>query len=410
MSAADPGGASAAPSMLPVWPVLAATTTTQSLTTLSALALSAVAPKAAADLGIGPALVGYQVSLVYGGAVITSLIGGGFVARLGATRTSQIALWLAAAGCLLSAIGTLPTLALGALVIGLGYGCTNPGASHLLARTDSGGHMNLIFSIKQCGVPIGGMLAGLLIPPITLAFSWRAGLATVAALALLVSAALMAYRRNWDADRQRTARLFVSPLAGLRLIWRHPILRWLALCSFAFSAVQLSLVSLLVTYLVTEVQIDLVTAGGLLAIAQVAGASGRLGWGWLADRLRSGSKAMILNGLLAAAAAVATAFVTGGWPWLGIAAAVALFGFCAIGWNGVFMAVIARQAPRDSIGLATGATLSITFAGVVVGPSGFAALHDGIGLTYASGYLLMAAITLVGVWCMVQARKGIPPR
>lgn len=67
MTAGQPAPASA----LPVWPVLAATLATQSLTTLCALALSAVAPKAASDLGIGPALVGYQVSIVYFGAVIT---------------------------------------------------------------------------------------------------------------------------------------------------------------------------------------------------------------------------------------------------------------------------------------------------------------------------------------------------
>jgi MFS family permease len=402
--------ASQEPALLPVWQVLAATLATQSLTTLCALVLSAIAPEAAADLGIGPALVGYQVSIIYFGAVVSSLIGGGFVKRLGATRASQLALWLAALGCLLSSIGTLTSLALGALVIGLGYGCTNPAASHLLSRTRSGAHMNLIFSIKQCGVPIGGILAGLLIPPITLWLNWQAGLIACALLALALSLILMRVRADWDGDRQADARLFISPHAGLTLIWRHPILRWLALCSFAYSAVQLSLTGLLVTYLVTEVGIDLVLAGSLLAIAQTAGAAGRLGWGWLADRLRSGSKVLILNGIVAMAASILTAMITVSWPVVLIAAVVALFGFCAVGWNGVFMAVIARQAPRQSIGLATGATLSITFAGVIVGPSGFALMHDKLGISYADGYLLMAFVTLLGVLCMVRARKGIPPR
>lgn len=395
---------------LPVWQVLAATLATQSLTTLCALALSAVAPRAAADLGIGPALVGYQVSVIYAGAVITSLAGGGFVRRLGATRASQLAMWLAAAGCLLSSLGTLPALALGALVIGLGYGCTNPAASHLLSRTRSGAHMNLIFSIKQCGVPVGGVLAGLLLPPVTLLWSWEAGLVACALVTLALSGALFVVRRSWDADRTVAARLFISPLAGLTLIWRHPILRWLAICSFAYSAVQLSLTGLLVTYLVTEIGIDLVLAGSLLAIAQVAGAAGRLAWGWLADRMRSGSKVLIINGVIAALAAVLTALIAAAWPVPLIAAVIAVFGFCAVGWNGVFMAVIARQAPPQSIGLATGATLSITFAGVVVGPSAFAMMHDGLGLSYADGYLLMAGITVLGVLCMVQARKGIPAR
>jgi MFS family permease len=400
----------ASPPTLPVWPVLAATTGTQSITTLSALALSAVAPQAAVDLGTGAGLAGYQVSLVYTGAVITSLIGGGFVRRLGAGRVSQLALWLAAAGCLLSALGSLPALCLGALVIGLGYGCTNPAASHLLSRTRSGAHMNLIFSIKQCGVPIGGMLAGLLIPPVALALDWRAGLLLCALFGIALSVALQSARSSWDTDRIEIAPLFLSPLAGLRVVWGHPILRWLALCSFAYSIVQLCLTGLLVTYLVTEVGMHLVLAGTLLALAQAAGAVGRLSWGWLADRLQSGSKVLILNGTIAIFAAIATAFIQSDWP-LGLTAAIVmLFGFCAVGWNGVFMAVIARQAPRDSIGLATGATLSITFAGVVIGPSGFALMHDELGISYSGGYLLMAFVTLLGAACMVVARRSIPAR
>jgi hypothetical protein len=61
---------------LPIAQVLAVTTSTQVLTTLGALALAAVAPKAAAELGISPALMGYQVAIVYFGALIAALLGG----------------------------------------------------------------------------------------------------------------------------------------------------------------------------------------------------------------------------------------------------------------------------------------------------------------------------------------------
>jgi MFS family permease len=150
---------------LPIGQVLVITTTTQALTTLGALALAAVAPKAAADLAISPALIGYQVAVVYLGAMLSAPIGGGLVRRFGAMRTSQLALWLVAAGCALSALGTLASLAGGAFVMGLGYGGTNPAASHLLSRSPIARNMNLIFSIKQSGVPIGGVLTGMVVPP-----------------------------------------------------------------------------------------------------------------------------------------------------------------------------------------------------------------------------------------------------
>jgi MFS family permease len=392
---------------LPVAQVLVVATTTQSLTTLGVLALAAVAPKAAADLGVSPALVGYQVGAVYFAGMLSSLIGGGLVRRLGAARTSQIALWVVAAGCLLSALGALTLLALGALVMGIGYGLTNPAASHLLARAPTTRHMNLIFSVKQTGVPIGGVLSGVVLPPLALALGWQAGLVACALALVGFSAAIGVVRTRWDADRVCGAPVLAAPFASLGLIWRHKPLRWLAFGSFVYSAVQLCLTGFLVTYLVAEAKLDLVLAGTLLAITHAAGALGRLVWGWLADRLRSGPLALILNGGVAMAGALATAAIAAGWPLWAIAAAVILFGFSAMGWNGVFMAVIARHSPAQTVGMATGGSLAITYAGVMVGPPAFAALHDQLGFTYGAAYALLALVSALGIACLVQTRRSI---
>ena len=390
---------------LPVGQVLAATTATQSFTTMGVLALAAVAPKAAEDLGISAALIGYQMAVTYFGAVLSALTGGPLARRLGATQTSRFALALVAVGCLLSALGTLPALALGAWVMGLGYGVTNPAASHLLARLPATRHMNLIFSIKQCGVPIGGMLAGGLLPPLALTLGWHAGLVACALLTLGLGLALGRVAPLWDQDRNPAAPLLSGPLASTALVWRHPVLRWLALGSLAYSAVQMSLTGFLVTYLVAEIGMSLVLAGTLLSLTHAAGAAGRLAWGWLADRARSGTLALIANGSIAVAGALATAALAADWPLWAVGAALSLFGFCAMGWNGVYMAVVARQSPPQSIGVATGGAIGITFAGVIVGPSAFAALHDRAGLSYADGYALLALVTALGVACVARARS-----
>lgn len=396
-------------SALPVVPVLFFTTTTQALATLGILALAAVAPKAAAELQISAALIGYQVGLSFFGGMQTALLGGGLVRKLGAARTSQLALWLIAAGAALSALGTLATLAFGALVMGWGYGITNPAASHLLSRVPTAGNMNLLFSIKQCGVPIGAVLAGLLMPPITLGAGWQAALLACAVLAAAFSLLLQPWRARWDGDRDASAPTFANPLGSLALIWGNKVLRWLAFCSFLYSAVQLCLSGFLVTFLVEEVHLQLVLAGTLLALTHTAGAAGRLAWGWIADRLRSGTLALIANGCIGVAGALATAAIAPGWPVWAIGLAGAVFGFSAIGWNGVFMAVIARQAPRD-IGAATGGSLFFTYAGVVLVPALFAQLHERAGLTYASGFALLALLTAAGVGCLAMARRHVVNR
>ena len=393
---------------LPIVPVLAVTTATQALTTLAALAMTAVAPRAATDLGISPALVGYQIGVVYFAAMCISPVGGGLVRRLGATRTSQLALWVAAGGCLLSSLGSVPALAAGAFVVGLAYGITNPAASHLLSRMPPTRHMNLVFSIKQCGVPIGGVLAGLAMPPLTIAFGWQAALVVAALLLLALSMPIQAMRSKWDGDRVPAATVLASPLESVRLVWSNGILRWLALSSLAYSAVQLCLTGFLVTYLVREVGLELVLAGTILAAANTAGAAGRLAWGWLADRLRSGTAALLLNGTFGIAGALATASIAADWPIWAAVVATALFGFCAIGWNGVFMAVIVRQSRPEAVALATGGSLTVTYIGIAIGPGAFTLLHDKAGISYSEGYALLGIVLLAGIACLGVARRNRP--
>ena len=58
-----------------------------------------------------------------------------------------------------------------------------------------------------------------------------------------------------------------------------------------------------------------------------------------------------------------------------ILALCSLFGATAIGWNGVQLAEVARNAPADEVGAITGAAGFITFGGVVTGPPTFALIR-----------------------------------
>jgi hypothetical protein len=84
----------------------------------------------------------------------------------------------------------------------------------------------------------------------------------------------------------------------------------------------------------------------------------------------------------------------------------ALFGFCALGWNGVYIAAIARRAPSGTIGHATGGSLVFTYAGVIVTPPAFAALHDRAGLSYGTAFGALALVSAVGIACVVLAWRA----
>ena len=391
---------------LPVGPVLAATTSTQALSTMGVLALASVAPRAAAELNVNAALIGYQVGVTFLAASLSAVTAGGIVRRYGAVRTSQMSLALITLGCLSSAVGAIASLVAGAILMGLGYGLTNPAASQLLSRAPSSRGMNLIFSIKQTGVPIGGVLAGVLMPPLTVSLGWQWALGITALGIATLALLLERVRRAWDTERVPGAPLLEAARSAIVVIWKHEPLRWLAAASFLYSGTQLSLSGFLVTYLVADVGMTLIVAGTILAVTNAAGAVGRLFWGWLADRLASGGKALMANGAMTVALALTTAAMAPTWPTWMVGMVAAAFGFCAMGWNGVYIAVIARQAPAGSIGIATGGSLMVTYAGSVVIPPSFAALHETWDLSYGAGFAGLSFVTALGIACVYLVRRS----
>jgi predicted MFS family arabinose efflux permease len=390
---------------LGLWLALSLMTLVQAFATMATLTVPTIAPEVGTALNLPVAAIGYQVSLIFLGAVVTSLYGGVLVRRFGACLVSQTALTATAAGCLLLATADLAAAVLGSLALGFGYGMTNPAASHLLARV-AGARINLVFSIKQAGVPLGGVAAGILMPQVTLALGWQAALLTAAAMLGALVLALMPLRRRWDDDREPGRTLFQRPFQALALVLSAPVLRWLAASSFAFAFVQTCVSAFLVSMLVGDFRFGLVAAGLLLSVTQIAGFVGRLAWGLLADWLDDGVATLaIVAGLMVVAAGL-TAMTGPTWPIWAIGAVFFLFGASALGWNGIFLAAVARASVPGQVGTATGGGLSVTFAGVMVGPTTFAAVHTGLDIDFAATYGLLTLVAGAGLVCLWLARRA----
>ena len=391
------------------WMTLAITLAVQAMVSMALLTLPVMAPVVASALGVSAALVGVYVALVYAGAMTASLAAGTAVARFGAIRVSQAGLVLCAAGLALCAIPHPAASAVGAVLIGLGYGPITPASSHLLSQTTPAHRMSLVFSVKQTGVPLGGMLAGALVPSLMLLLGWQGALVVSAAASLVCALIAQPLRAHLDADRQTDKPMALGNLAQpIRLVLAHPALKMLAACSFVFSMAQLSLTTYLVTYLAETLAYGLVAAGLALSIAQLGGVAGRILWGWVADRGMGARRMLALLAAVMALSSAATALLSPALPqWL-VLAVLVVFGASAIGWNGVYLAEVARQAPPGLAGVATGGTLAFTFFGVVLGPPVFGAL-SGVFQTYRAGYLALAVPTALCCVALLRARQLARP-
>jgi predicted MFS family arabinose efflux permease len=383
------------------WAPLTITLAIQSMTAMALLALPAMAPRVAEAVGVSVAYVGLYVAIAYVGAITASLASGAAVGRFGSIRVSQFCLVLCAVGLALCAVPVPWAIALGAVLVGLGYGPITPASSHLLARTTPPHRMSLVFSVKQTGVPLGGALAGGIVPTLQLLVGWQYALLLVAAACVAFAVVAQSLRRAFDADRDPHRALGVGALLEpVRLVLAHPSLRTLAGCSFVFSIAQLSLTTYLVTFLTDNLAYGLVAAGAVLSISQLGGVFGRVWWGYAADRWFGARRMLAVLGTLMALAALAAGSLQPEVPRAVVAGVLFVFGASAIGWNGVYLAEVARQSPPGMAGIATAGTLAITFLGNVLGPPLFGGIAGVFG-TYRAGFIALAvplALCAVVLW------------
>jgi MFS family permease len=388
------------------WLPLLATLFIQAMVSMALLTLPVMAPVAAKDLAVSPALVGIYVALTYLGAMISSLTSGTSVTRFGPIRVSQLGLILCAMGLCLCAVPWLPATGLGAVLIGLGYGPITPASSQILTRTTPAHQMSLVFSIKQTGVPLGSMLAGAIVPSLMLGIGWQLSLISVALVCLISAILSQPLRHEMDQQRQVGMKLnFNTLLAPIRMVLSHRTLATMAGCSFMFSMVQVSLTTYLVTYLHDDLSYGLVAAGLLLSITQMGGIVGRVVWGYVADHYLSSQKMLASLAISMTLCAAVTPLLLPILPVYGVWTLLLLFGASAIGWNGVYLAEVARQAPEGKASVATGGTLTFTFLGVVVGPPLFGGLATLFG-NYGAGFWALAVISSVCSFVLLRLKPS----
>jgi MFS family permease len=378
----------------------------QAMVSMAAVTVPVLTPVAAPELGISPTSVGVYVGLIYLTSMISSLLSAKFVLRYGAVRVSQACLVFCAVGLIMTATAWLPAIAVGALIIGLGYGPTTPASSHILAKTTPPDLMAFVFSLKQTGVPLGGAMAGAIVPTLVVFFGWKASALYVSALCLILLFMIQPTRAGLDKDRQSSECFSYKGVADpIKMVLSQSGIRRVTIASFFFAGMQLCLTSYIVIYLSKNLGMALIRAGLILSAAQTAGVVGRIVWGAMADRYVQPRSMLGLLGIAMSVGAAATAFFSPAWPYAAIFVVSVVYGGTAIGWNGVYLAEVARLAPPGFAGTATGGTMFFTFLGVVVGPPVFGAITEATG-SFSIGFLSFAAATVLsGIFILLNLSK-----
>ncbi|MEZ0302602.1 MAG: MFS transporter [Hyphomicrobiaceae bacterium] len=387
--------AAASPQTPRLAPALAAMTGLQALVALALFAPGVLAPK----FGISERDISLFTTSVFVVGVATSMAGGMLAARLGSLSVAALCALAVAAAMTTAMHGSSAALIAAGAILGLAFGPETPASSALLARLSRPEQRPLIFSIRQTGNQLGAMLGSLTLPAIAV-LAPDAGFAVIALLSVLMCVVFLAMRPRYDTGHTGAAAR-ISLQQSWHLLRAVPALSLLALVSMPFSAMQLALNAYFVILAVDRLALPHVTAGVLLAVAQAGGLIGRLLWGMVATRYHSARAVVAGLGFAMSACAAAVSIASPSWPLVALGALAFVFGLTASGWNGVFLAEVARLAPEGRVPEATGAVLTASYAGLLLGPLLMAGVAQVASIQ--QGYAVLAALALLATVALRRA-------
>ena len=258
-------------------------------------AFSTLGPLLSEDLSFDIPMLGYLVMSSFGIAAILSLWSGVAVDFFG-TRNMLLALFaaVAIAFAIIASAQSFYGLVIAAAICGVAQALANPVTNLLITQQVTQSKKAKVVGIKQSGVQLAALFAGLLLPGIALLYGWREAFGTIVFVALLFC----------------FVTFFVTPKEHVRInrgLWDalpNTLLRWLMCIQFCMGISLSAFVTFLPAFAIQQ-GMTLSKADILIAVFGVMGMLSRIVLTPMGAKLRDESHLLFA---LSAIAACAIAF------------------------------------------------------------------------------------------------------
>ncbi len=383
------------------WVVLGVALAIQAATSVVAAALPVLLPLVKAEFHLTFAEAGGVANFPFVGSFLTLALAGWAVDALGDRVLLVLGGALTGVAALACALAPAFVVVLGMLLImGVGIGMGIPAGSVAVSSAFPLRLRGMVMGMRQAGFPVGSFFAALILPWIALSAGWRGALAAGGAASIVVAIAGLGIYRS--GPRASAARGDSGSL--LHVVTRDITI--VATSGLLLVAGQMCLLTYLVAYLIHDRDLPITTAAFYLALAQLAGAVGRVLWGVFSDRLLSGSRrsALLLAGGTGALGSLALAILPSGFPFPVLVVGILVCATGAVGWNGVHISFLTELARPGSEGRSVGLGLMIQQPGLLAGPFLFGQVVDTTG-SFRPAWLLLAGFLGAAVLIMSAARE-----
>jgi sugar phosphate permease len=374
------------------WTILAIGVVAQASFSAVFFGIPVLAPALREDYDLTLSQLGIVIASVSVGMLLTVFPWGIVADRIGERLVMGIGLTLGGAALALAATATSFTSLVVALTAAGAFGaCVQAASGRAVMRWFDASQRGFALGIRQTAVVVGGAAAALGLPALAASGGSRAGLAGLAAAALVAALASALGLREAPGGAERVVGSTRATLRDRRL-WR--------LCggSALLVVAQVAILSFAVLFLHDERGLSTGAAAAVLALMQVLGGALRIASGHWSDRMGLRLAPLLRLGYALAITLAASAALVEA-PLELLLPVFVVAGSLSSGWNGLSFAAAAELAGEAAAGAALGLQQASLSLAAAVTPIVFVTIVERV--SWGAGFAFGATVALVGTVSLV---------
>lgn len=272
------------------------------------------------------------------------------------------------------------------LLIGMFYSVSQPGGSKVILKWFRKENRGLAMGIRQAGIPIGGALAGVLIPFLTVQYNMTYAINSIACICIMGGVLFfLFYKEPYVQEEARKGHNNISFWMELKVVICKKELYPIYITGICMISLQMVLVGHFMKFLAGEQSITSIVAGTVFSVMFFSGMIGRIALAAISDVLYKGNRRIPLFIAVCASIGLILLLVMNIHTIMsGVLYSVsALLGFFSIGWFSLFIAEVAELASEESVGITVSVALTLNQIAIIVAPVLFGYIVDEKGYAYA---------------------------
>lgn len=361
----------------------------QGLTTMAMNSFANAPSEVSASYGIPESFTGIFTAICYLSALTFGLFISGPLEKYGAVRCCQVALFVGACGMVIFTLATPWTFLTSAILVGFAHAPMNPAGSFVIMRQSVPKWRPFLFSLKQTSIPLGGTLAGLLVPALVIFADWQTTMIIIAVTMAIAAIIAQPFRDEIKTTQKKREIIAMADVfVPVKLVFRKGPIRELCLAAFTLIGCQACVVAFLVIYLIKEVGLELQWAGFVFGLAHGSSIFARIYLGFVAERFVKTKTILGLSGIITGVCFFLLAAFPMEGPFWALCILGVVLGNANLGWVGLYFGEISRIAPEGQAAEVTAGSQIYAFGSFVVIPPLFTLLIE-YATNYATGFFII---------------------